>query len=164
MADDTQEFFVGHDVHQRREDADTAVGAGERVDVDDIVDLEIQRDAVGVGQSFGQPVEPERVGVVIGADRVVFVHPVDILLDVGGHLFVGQRGGLRYLGGAADCFFQIELRLCRHRGGQAQKRGRPFCKRIFHNVFLVLKSEYKSSYFPGICNSSSSLKRVVLSL
>ena len=124
VTDDAQQLLVGHDVHQRREDADAAVGTSERVDIDDVIHLEVERYAVGIGESLGQACETYGIRIIGRANGVVGVHPVDILFDISGHLLVGERGGLRSFDGAADGFLEIELRLHRHDGDQAKKQGR----------------------------------------
>ncbi len=131
VTDDAQQLFVAHDVHQGREDADAAVGTGEGIHVDHVVDLEIELDALGVGQPLGQLLQADRIGVVIGADGVVGIHPVDVLLDVGRHLLVGQRHGLHGLRCTAEGLFQIELRHGRRRADQARKQGQTPCKEGF---------------------------------
>ena len=90
VADDAAEFVVGHYVHQGGEYAHAAVGTGESVDVDNVIDLEVERQTVDFGQTFGEFVQAYGVGVIVGKHGVVFVHPVDIFFHVVSHLLVGQ--------------------------------------------------------------------------
>ena len=97
MSDDAKQFVVVHDIHKRREYPDAAVGTGERIDVDDLVDLEIQGYAVGLVETLHEFVEADGIGVVICGDGVVLVHPVDRLAHILCHLLVCDCQGLHGL-------------------------------------------------------------------
>ena len=120
MADYAHELVVVHEVHESGKDADAAVRACECIDVDHIVNLEIQGDAVGFGNAFGKFAQTDCVGVVFGKYRIVLVHPVDRFPDVLGHLSVGECGGFHSLGSTAYGFAEIEL--CRSREGNGNEK------------------------------------------
>ncbi len=114
VADHPQQLFVAHDVHQRGEHADAPVRTSERIDIDHIIHLEIQRNAIRIGQSLGEFCQTEGIGIVGGTHLVVGIHPVDILPHIPRHLFVGQGYRLRRLHRAADGLSHIELSCGRH--------------------------------------------------
>lgn len=109
VADDAEEFVIAHDVHEGGEHANAAVGAGECVDVDDVVDLEVQGYTLNGCEAFGEAAEAFGVVVVLVGDGVVLVHPVNVFLDVGGHLFVGDGEGLYGFAGAFQQSGFVEL-------------------------------------------------------
>ena len=75
VPDDRHQFVVVHQIHQGAENADRTVAAGEGIDVGHIVNLEIERQPVDLGDTLGQTFEAGPVlGCLIG-DGVVGVHP-----------------------------------------------------------------------------------------
>ncbi len=111
MADDSQPLVVAHYIHQRGEDPDAAVGAGEGVDIDHIIHLEIQGYAVNLCEAFGEAAQTLGVGVILSGDGIVLVHPVDRLFYISGHLLVGERQGLHTLLGSVESLAELELGL-----------------------------------------------------
>ncbi len=91
MADDRHKLVVGHYIHKRREYADRAVAAGESVDVDHIVNLEVELHAAGLGYTLGKAFEP--CIVLARIDRVMGVHPFDRLAAQGGDILVREGYG-----------------------------------------------------------------------
>lgn len=135
VADDAEELVVVHDIHQRGEDAHAAVGAGEGVDVNDFVNLEVQGDTVGVGDACGQTVQTLCVGVIVGSHGIVFVHPFHGFLDVGSHIFVGEGESLHGLFGTAEGFAEVELSACCPEGKQCGSKCKNYFRKYFHSVF-----------------------------
>ena len=97
VADDGHQFVVVHQIHQSGEDADRTVAAGKGVDVGHQVDLEIQRKPVGVGDTFGEPLEARTIGRRIGGHGIVGVHPFDRFAAQPGDLLVVERDGLGHV-------------------------------------------------------------------
>ena len=75
-----------------------------------MIDLKIQGNPIGVTQTLGQLVQPLGIRTALITNRIILIHPVDILLDILRHLLVGQSNGLDRLGGTAYRLFQVELR------------------------------------------------------
>ena len=114
MADDSQQLFIRHDVHQRGEYPDAAVRTGKGIHVGDVVDFEVQRDSFYVCQPLCEPVQPFGVGTFGIAYLVVLVHPGNVLLHIFGHVGVGQCSGLYSFCGTGGGFPDVEL--CLYRG------------------------------------------------
>ena len=120
MSDDSQQFLVGHDVHQGREYTYTAVRAGEGVHVGDVVDLEVQRDPFYIRQSLRESVQSLGIRTSGIAYLVVLVHPGDVFLYVIGHVCIGQSSGLYRFRSPGGGFADVELCLCRCRSKQEE--------------------------------------------
>jgi len=120
MSDDSQQFLVGHDVHQGREYTYTAVRAGEGVHVGDVVNLEVQRDPFYIRQSLRESVQSLGIRTSGIAYLVVLVHPGNVLLHIFGHVGVGQCSGLYSFCGTGGGFSDVELCLCRCRSKQEE--------------------------------------------
>ncbi len=109
MTDDTHKLVIAHDIHERREYADAAVGAGKRVDVDDMIYLEVQWNSISIGYTFGKLAKTLSVGIVFRQNRIVLVHPVNRLLYICRHLGIGKSGCLNRFRAGAHSFLKIEL-------------------------------------------------------
>ena len=115
VANDSHEFIVIHDVHQRGENAHATVRACKGVDVDYMEYFKVQRYSIGIRYTLGKLAQTNSIGIVFGKNGVVLVHPVDRLLDVRRHLGISKSDSLRSLGDRVPEFFEIQL--CSDRRG-----------------------------------------------
>ena len=109
MADHTQQFFVTHNIHQRRKYPHTTVGTGKSVHIRHIIYRKVQRNSIGVSQTFCQLLQPDGIWIVVRTHLIMFIHPGYVLFHILGHLFIGQRNCLGHFGCTADGFLQIKL-------------------------------------------------------
>ena len=114
VSDNTEQLFIGHNIHQRREYTNTTISTSKGVYVDNIINFEVQRNAFNVGQSCRKLLQTNGVGVIVGANLIVFVHPIDVFLDVIYHVGITQSNCFHSFCCTADSLFKIKLSHCRH--------------------------------------------------
>ena len=130
MADDPKQFVVRHDVHDPGIDPDAAVGAGERIDLLLLINLEVQRNAVHGIQSLREVAEPLRVGVAFRQDPALGIKLGNVLMDIGLYLFVGKGQGLSGNHSALEGAGRVE----RFGAGDEQQRAGCKSKESFHHT------------------------------
>ena len=114
MAADRHQFVVVHQVHQGAEYADRTVAAGEGVDVHDMVDLEVERQSVDLGDPLGQPLETCAVFGRFVGDGVVGIHPFDRFAAQLGNVLVAQCHGFGHVLSRFEQFSGVEFPAADH--------------------------------------------------
>ena len=145
MTDDRHQFVVVHQVHQGAEYADRTVAAGEGVDVHDMVDLEVERQSVDLGDSLGQPLETCAVFGRFVGDGVVGIHPFDRFAAQLGNVLVAQCHGFGHVLSRFEQFPGVEFPAADFQlgcgvGGPhgAQKQGKAHKEKFFHFNYVLI--------------------------
>ena len=122
MADDRHQFVVVHQVHQGCENPDRTVSAGESVDIHHEVDLEVERQAIDLGDAFGKPFEACAVTRRIVCHGVVGIHPLDRFAAQTGDVVVAERDGFGNVFAGAEEFSGIEFLTSDFKLGRSARR------------------------------------------
>jgi hypothetical protein len=93
VADNAEYFLVAHQVHQPRQHAHAAIGAGKGVHVFDQVHLVVHRHAIVGAQAGYQLLQALGVGAGGGGHGVVGIAPGYVFLGVGYHVLVAEGSG-----------------------------------------------------------------------
>ena len=131
MADHAEELLIVHQVHQTRIDAHATVRAGEGVDLISLVDLEIERNAIDLGETAAEGGQSLGIGVGCRQDRVLGVVCSDILGDIGLDVRVGEGHRLDDLGAAFHELVGVEI-LQDAAGAGGQRNGADCNNNTFH--------------------------------
>ena len=145
MADDRHQFVVVHQVHQGAEYADRTVAAGEGIDIHDMVDLEVERQSVDLGDPLGQPLETCAVFGRFVGDGVVGIHPFDRFAAQLGNVLVAQCHGFGHVLSRFEQFPGVEFPAADFQlgcgvGGPhgAQKQGKAHKEKFFHFKYVLI--------------------------
>ncbi len=166
VADDGHQFVVVHQVHQGAEDADRAVAACERIHVDHQVDLEVQRQPLGVGNALGEALEADHILVVVLSHGVVGIHPLHRFAAQAGDVRIAERDGRGGVRRGVEQFAGVDLpasdlELCVGRTGtyDAQQYGRDKNEFGFHRIRVFMQG-FSGCKFNANCGRLSARCRL----
>ena len=121
VADHAQHLIVRHQIHQPGINPHAAVGTGERIYLLGLIDLEIQRNPIHLGDALGQLAQTLRIGIGLRKHLALAIQLDDILVHVLLDLCVADGGSLQRFHAAGQRSIGIEARTaspCQERSGE----------------------------------------------
>ena len=143
VTDNAKQLIIIHDIHKWRKYTYTSVRTRKSIDISYMIYFEIQRNTIGISNTFSKFPEALHVRIIFGQHRIMLIHPVHRLLDVLSHLFI--RKSKRFYGFCSSTYSFLYVELCIGRGDNDKKHHyhenfkNHFFHIIYNFIFLLLQ-------------------------